>query len=108
MPPRPRPLSSDNPKAAASRSWRASLIRSTTQVFGEMEALSRAAAEAAAVRTFKLNPEQSSADIRSDAVVCSRHHEGADPSNPTPAVSVSCQRAVKWLATKLRRREFVH
>jgi hypothetical protein len=60
MPPRPRSPSSDNPKAAASRSWRASLIRSKAQVFGHVEAPSREAAEAAAVRTFNLNPEQSS------------------------------------------------
>jgi hypothetical protein len=58
--PRPRPLSSDNPKAAASRSWRASLIRNKLQVLGDVDALSREAAEAAAMRTFNLNPEQRS------------------------------------------------
>jgi hypothetical protein len=47
-----------NPRAAASRSWRASLIRSKAQVLGDIEAASREAAEAAAVRTFNLSPEQ--------------------------------------------------
>jgi hypothetical protein len=60
MPPRQRPLSSDNPKATASRSWRASLIRNKLQVLGEVEARNREAAEAAAVRTFNLSAEQRS------------------------------------------------
>jgi hypothetical protein len=42
------------------RSWRASLIRKKAQVFGDVEAPSREAAEAAAVRTFNLSPEQRS------------------------------------------------
>jgi hypothetical protein len=49
-----------NPRAAASRSWRASLIRKKAQVLGDVEAPSREAAEAAAVRTFNLGPEQRS------------------------------------------------
>jgi hypothetical protein len=57
---RPHPPSSDNPKSAASRRWRASLIRSKAQVLGDVEASSREAAETAAVRTFNLNPEQRS------------------------------------------------
>ena len=60
MPPRPRPSSSGNPNAAASRSWRASLIRNKLQVLGEVEAGNREATEAAAVRTFNLSPEQRS------------------------------------------------
>ena len=58
MPSRPRSPSSDNPKAAASRRWRASLIRSKAQVLGDVRAPSREAAEAAAVQTFSLSPEQ--------------------------------------------------
>jgi hypothetical protein len=52
--------SSNNPRAAASRSWRASLIRKKAQVLGEVEAPSREAAEAAAVREFNLTDEQRS------------------------------------------------
>ena len=40
--------------------WRASLIRKRGQVLGDMEAPSREAAEAEAVRTFYLSPEQRS------------------------------------------------
>jgi hypothetical protein len=47
-------------KAARLRSWRASLIRKRAQVVGIVEAPSREAAEAAAVRTFNLNDEQRS------------------------------------------------
>ena len=57
---RPRAPSSDNPKAAASRRWRASLIRSKAQVLGDVRAPSREAAEAAAVQTFSLSPDQRS------------------------------------------------
>jgi hypothetical protein len=60
MPPRPRKPSNSTPRAAASRSWRASLIRSKGQVLGDVEAPSREAAEAEAVRTFGLSPEQRS------------------------------------------------
>jgi hypothetical protein len=62
MPSRPRTRQSanSNPRAAASRSWRASLIRKRAQVLGDVEATSREAAEAAAVRTFNLNDEQRS------------------------------------------------
>jgi len=58
MPPRPRtPRSANtNPRATASRSWRASLIRKKAQVLGDVEAPSREAAEAEAVRTFGLTP----------------------------------------------------
>jgi hypothetical protein len=42
-----------------SRSWRASLRRKG-QVLGDVEAPSREAAEAEAVRTFNLTPEQRS------------------------------------------------
>jgi hypothetical protein len=38
--------------------WRASLIRKRSQVLGDVEAPSREAAEAAAVETFHLSPEQ--------------------------------------------------
>jgi hypothetical protein len=44
--------------ASRSRSWRVSLIRKCAQVLGNVEAASREAAEAAAVRTFELNDEQ--------------------------------------------------
>jgi hypothetical protein len=60
MPSRPRKPSNANPRTAASRSWRASLIRSKAQVLGDVEASSREAAEAEAVRTFNLTPEQRS------------------------------------------------
>ena len=53
-----RPYEPSKPKAAASRRWRASLIRSQMQVLGDVEASSREGAEAAAVRTFNLSPEQ--------------------------------------------------
>jgi hypothetical protein len=46
---RPRKPSNTNPRAIASRSWRASLIRKKAQVLGEVQAPSREAAEAAAV-----------------------------------------------------------
>jgi hypothetical protein len=55
---RPRKPSNANPRATASRSWRASLIRRHGQVLGNVEAPSRKAAEAAAVRMFDLSPEQ--------------------------------------------------
>jgi hypothetical protein len=45
-------------KASPPRSWRASLILKRAKVLGDVEAPSREEAEAAAVRTFNLNPEQ--------------------------------------------------
>jgi hypothetical protein len=42
------------------RSWRASLIRKRSQVLGDVDAPSREAAEAAAVRAFNLNEQQRS------------------------------------------------
>jgi hypothetical protein len=57
---RPHSPSSDNPKSAASRRWRASLFRSRAEVLGDVQASSREAAEAAAVQTFNLSPEQRS------------------------------------------------
>jgi hypothetical protein len=62
MPRRPRKPSNANPRAAASRSWRASLIRKKAQVLGDVEAPSREASEAEAVRTFNLSPEQRNRD----------------------------------------------
>ena len=53
--PRTRQSGSSHPRAAASRSWRASLIRQRAQVLGDVQAPSREAAEAAAIRTFDLN-----------------------------------------------------
>jgi hypothetical protein len=47
-------------KASPARSWRASLILKRAKALGDVEAPSREAAEAAAVRTFNLNPEQRS------------------------------------------------
>jgi len=44
--------------APSRRSWRASLIRKRGQVLGIVEAASRAAAEAVAVRRFELSEEQ--------------------------------------------------
>jgi hypothetical protein len=60
MPSRPRTRQSGhtNPRGTASRSWRASLIRKRAQVLGEVQAPSREAAEAAAVREFNLTDEQ--------------------------------------------------
>jgi hypothetical protein len=46
--------------SARVRSWRASLIRKRSQVLGDVEAPSREAAEAAAVRVFNLNEYQRS------------------------------------------------
>jgi hypothetical protein len=57
---RPRKSSNTNPRAIASRSWRASLIRKKAQVLGDVEAPSREAAEAAAVKAFNLDDEQRS------------------------------------------------
>jgi hypothetical protein len=42
------------------RSWRASLIRKRSQVLGDVDAPSREAPEAAAVRAFNLNEQQRS------------------------------------------------
>jgi hypothetical protein len=58
--PRTRKTTNTNLRGAASRSWRASLIRKKAQVLGDVEAPSREAAEATAVRTFNLSPEQRS------------------------------------------------
>jgi hypothetical protein len=55
---RTRKSANANPRGAASRSWRASLIRKRAQVLGDVEAPSREAAEATAVRTFNLTAEQ--------------------------------------------------
>ena len=60
MSPRPRSPPNANPRAIASRSWRASLIRRKGQVLGDVDAPSREAAEAEAVRTFNLTPDQRS------------------------------------------------
>jgi hypothetical protein len=49
-----------NPRGAASRSWRASLIRKHGQVLGDVDAPTREAAEAEAVRAFGLTAEQRS------------------------------------------------
>jgi hypothetical protein len=57
---RPRKLSDTNPRAMASRSWRASLIRRKGQVLGDVDLPGREAAEAAAVEAFNLNAEQRS------------------------------------------------
>jgi hypothetical protein len=46
--------------SAQVRSWRASLIRKRSQVLGDVEAPSREAAEAAAVRVFNLSEQQRS------------------------------------------------
>jgi hypothetical protein len=60
MPSRPRKPSNANPCATASRCWRASRIRKKGQVLGDVEAPSREAAEAEAVRAFGLTAEQGS------------------------------------------------
>ena len=57
MPPRTR-VPPPKGKIAPARSWRASLIRQKGQVLGDVEAPNREAAEAEAVRTFNLSPEQ--------------------------------------------------
>ena len=56
----PRKPSNANPRAIASRPWRASLIRRKGQVLGDVDAPNREEAEAEAVRTFNLSPEQRS------------------------------------------------
>jgi hypothetical protein len=55
-----RKSANTNPRGTASRSWRASLIRQRAQVLGIVEAPSREAAEAAAVKAFNLDDEQRS------------------------------------------------
>ena len=57
---RPRKPSNTNPRAPASRTWRALLGRRKGQVLGDVEVPSLEAAEAEAVRTFNLTPEQRS------------------------------------------------
>jgi hypothetical protein len=57
---RPRKPSNANPRAIASRSWRASLIRKRAQILGYVNAPDRAAAEAAAVKAWSLDAEQRS------------------------------------------------
>jgi hypothetical protein len=57
---RPRKPSNANPRAAASRSWRASLIRKRAQILGYVDAPDRAGAEAAAVKAWSLNADQRS------------------------------------------------
>jgi len=56
---RSRKPSNANPRAIASRSWRALLIRGKGQVLGDVDAPSWDA-EAEAVRTFNLSPGQRS------------------------------------------------
>ena len=61
MPSRPRTqVPPSKRKVLPARSWRVSLIRKHGQVLGDVEAPSREAAEAAAVRTFNLSPQQRS------------------------------------------------
>jgi hypothetical protein len=58
---RPRRSSDANPRAIASRSWRASLIRKrAAQILGYVNAPDRAAAEAAAVKAWSLDADQRS------------------------------------------------
>jgi len=57
---RPRTQAPPKRKIVPARSWRASLILKRAKVLGDVEAPSREAAEAAAVRTFNLSPEQRS------------------------------------------------
>jgi hypothetical protein len=56
--PRTRKPAERKTKTATLRSWRASLIRKRGQVLGDVEAPSREAAEAEAVRAFNLTNEQ--------------------------------------------------
>jgi hypothetical protein len=58
--PRTQKPANTNPRGAASRFWRASLIRKRAQIFGDVEVPIREAAEAAAVQTFRLSAEQRS------------------------------------------------
>jgi len=58
MPSRSRSPDSNNPKAIASRRWRAMLIRKRGQILGYVEARDRTAAELAAVAEFNLTEEQ--------------------------------------------------
>jgi len=51
-------------KTVAAKSWRASLILKRGKVLGDVEAPSREAAEAAAVRTFNLSPQHSRLVVR--------------------------------------------
>jgi hypothetical protein len=55
----PRKPSNANPRAIASRSWRASLIRKRAQTLGYVNAPDRAtAASAAAVKAWSLDADQ--------------------------------------------------
>jgi hypothetical protein len=56
--PRTRKPATTSPRGAASRSWRASLIRKKAQILGYVNAPDRAAAEAAAVKAWSLDAEQ--------------------------------------------------
>jgi hypothetical protein len=47
-----------NPRGAASRRWRVSLIRKRAQVLGYVDAPSREVAEAAAANAFSLTDDQ--------------------------------------------------
>jgi hypothetical protein len=49
-----------NPRGAASRSWRASLIRKKAQILGFVDVPDRASAEAAAAKAFNLDADQRS------------------------------------------------
>jgi hypothetical protein len=60
MPSRPRKPSKADPRAIASRSWRASLIRRKAQILGFVDAPDRASAELAAAKAFNLDDEQRS------------------------------------------------
>ena len=57
---RARKPSNANPRALASLSWRASLIRNRVQFLGNLKTSRREAAEVAAVRTFNLSPQRRS------------------------------------------------
>jgi hypothetical protein len=58
--PRTRVRANTTPRRAASRSWRASLIRKKAQILGFVDAPDRASAEVAAAKAFNLDAEQRS------------------------------------------------
>jgi hypothetical protein len=70
------PSANTNPRAAASRSWRASLIPSRVQVLGDVQAATRQAGELTAIRQFELDATAQAA--------C-----GAEISRPSPPSSGS-------------------
>jgi hypothetical protein len=85
--PRTQKPANTNPRGAASRFWRASLIRKRAQIFGDVEVPIREAAEAAA---FQLSAEQRSRLVMK--TLCDLKHLNlyAIVRPPSDALVLSC------------------